>query len=64
LVFISVTGKANPTAIVRLEELGQLKNPTTSTGIEHVTFRLVTEYLSELRYYVPLDELTSIIKLK
>jgi hypothetical protein len=30
-----------PRAIVRLERLGQLKNPMTSPGIEPVTFRLV-----------------------
>jgi hypothetical protein len=28
-------------AILRLEELGQLKNPVTSSGIEPATFRLV-----------------------
>jgi hypothetical protein len=29
-------------AIVRLEGLGQLKNPVTSSGIEPATFRLVS----------------------
>jgi hypothetical protein len=30
-------------AIVRLEGLGQLKNPSTSSGIETATFRLVAQ---------------------
>jgi hypothetical protein len=31
----------DPRAIVRLEGLGQIKNPITSSGIEPATFRLV-----------------------
>jgi hypothetical protein len=38
---------------VRLEGLGQLKNPTTSSGIEATTFRLVAQFLNKLRYGVP-----------
>jgi hypothetical protein len=34
-------GWVNPRVIVRLEGLGQLKNPITSSGIELVTFWLV-----------------------
>jgi hypothetical protein len=35
---------------VRLEGLGQLKNPMTSSRIEPATFRLVAECLNQLRY--------------
>jgi hypothetical protein len=35
---------------VRLEGLGQLKNPVTSTGIEPGTFWLVALRLNQLRY--------------
>jgi hypothetical protein len=38
---------------VRLERLGQLKNPVTSSGIEPATLRLVSYCLSQLRYRVP-----------
>jgi hypothetical protein len=34
-------GCVDPRAIVRLEGLGQLKNPMTSLGIEPVTFWLL-----------------------
>jgi hypothetical protein len=32
--FVVLRGSVDPRAIVRLEELGQLKNPMTSLGIE------------------------------
>jgi hypothetical protein len=41
VILISVRGSVDPRAIVRLEELGQLKNPVASSGIEPTTFRLV-----------------------
>jgi hypothetical protein len=38
---------------MRLEGLGQLKNPVISLGIEPATFRLVAYCLNQLRYRVP-----------
>jgi hypothetical protein len=33
---------------VRLEELGQLKNPMTSSGVEPATFLLVAQCLNQM----------------
>jgi hypothetical protein len=41
LVLVSVRGRVDPSAIVRLEEFGQLKNPMTSSVIEPAAFRIV-----------------------
>jgi hypothetical protein len=41
LVHISVRVGVDPRAIVRLEGLGQLKNPITSSGVKPATYRLV-----------------------
>jgi hypothetical protein len=38
-----------------LEVLSRLKNPVTSSGIEHATFRLVAYYLNHERYRMPLS---------
>jgi hypothetical protein len=53
LVLISVKDWVDPRVIVRLEGLGQLKNPMTSLGFEPATFRLVALCLNQLRYRVP-----------
>jgi hypothetical protein len=41
---------------VRLEGLGQLKNPLTSSGVEAATLRLVALCLNQPRYRVTLYE--------
>jgi hypothetical protein len=41
LVLIPVRGRVNPGAIIRLEGLGKLKSPMTSSGSNPRTFRLV-----------------------
>jgi hypothetical protein len=40
LVLISLSGRVDTKAIMRLERLGQLKNPMTSSGFKHATFWL------------------------
>jgi hypothetical protein len=51
LLLISVRSLYDPRAVVRLEELGHLKNPMTSSGIEPATFRFVL-YCLKLLYRV------------
>jgi hypothetical protein len=41
LVLISVRDWVDPRTVVRMEGLGKLKNPMTSSEIEPETFRLV-----------------------
>jgi hypothetical protein len=53
LVPISVRGLVDLRVIVRLEELGKLKNPMTTSGTEPATFLLVAWCLNQLRYHVP-----------
>jgi hypothetical protein len=53
LALISARGWVDPMAIMRLEELDQLKNRITSSEIEPATFRLVALCLNQLRYRVP-----------
>jgi hypothetical protein len=47
LVFIHVTGWADPKATVRLEGLGSLKNPMTSSEIEPTTFQFAASPLNK-----------------
>jgi hypothetical protein len=53
MVLIAVGAWVGRRAIVRLQGLGKLKNPITSSGIEPATLRLVAQFLYELRYSVP-----------
>jgi hypothetical protein len=46
LVLIFIRGWVDPRAIVRLEGLGQLQNPITSSGIEHASFPLEAKCLN------------------
>jgi hypothetical protein len=53
LIVFSVKVCVYSRVIVRLEGLGLLKNnPVTSTEIKSTTFRLILQYLNQLRYRV------------
>jgi hypothetical protein len=49
LVLISIRGWVNFSATVRLEGLGQLKNPVTSLEIEPAPFQVVAWFFNQLR---------------
>ena len=53
LLLISVRGRVEPMATVQPEELCQWKIPTTSSGIGPAAYRLVTQYLNQLRLHAP-----------
>jgi hypothetical protein len=55
LVLTSVRGWVDLRAIVRLEGLGQLINPMTSSGVETANSRLAASCLNQLRYCVLCD---------
>jgi hypothetical protein len=50
LLLISLRSYVEPRTAMRLERLGELKNPMTLLGIEFATFRLIAQFLNQLQY--------------
>jgi hypothetical protein len=50
---ILLEAESTPGAIVRLEDIGQLRNSMKTLGMEPATFRLAAQCFNQLRYIMP-----------